>query len=288
MADMQLASSARAPLVEAVLKHDLKLAAYLYQATRLHDFAFLSRMLSQSSPSALYSVLFRTLIKMNTMYRHLSSNTPDQHFQGQEHQSSDVPSLQAPDYEALIPDNMLRRASPVPSSIRSTHVSNTSLRSPILSTASHASTDRTVSESVDPPQAAPRQQQSTTPNVKEAKYNDGKRTTWSLLQKRQWKFETCLLFLSVCSLVAIIILLAVEDGTTLASWKFYFSLNTVVSVLGTISRASFASSVGSCIAQEKWNWFRKRQDPLYLFDRFDSASRGPLGSLRLLYWLEFW
>jgi hypothetical protein len=140
---------------------------------------------------------------------------------------------------------------------------------------------------VDPPQVAARQKQSATPHVKEAKYSDDKRSAWSLLQKWQWKFETCLLFLSVCSLIAIIVLLAVEDGTALASWKFYFSLNTVVSVLGTISRASLASSVGSCIAQEKWNWFRKRQDPLYLFDRFDSASRGPLGSFRLLYWLKF-
>lgn len=123
--------------------------------------------------------------------------------------------------------------------------------------------------------------------MKEAKYNDDNRTMRNLLRKWQWKFETSLLFLSVCSLVAMIVLLAVEDGTTLGSWNFYFSLNTVVSILGTISRASLASSVGSCIAQEKWNWFRKRKGPLYLFDRFDSASRGPLGSFKLLYWLKF-
>lgn len=173
------------------------------------------------------------------------------------------------------------------SGTRSTQPSNISLRSPSVSATSLSSTDGAALEPADPPQAAAGKQQSTNPDVKETKYNDDKRSNWSLLQKWQWKFETSLLILSVCSLVAIIVLLAVEDDTTLGSWKFYFSLNTAVSVLGTISRASLASSVGSCIAQEKWNWFRKRQEPLYLFDRFDNASRGPLGSFKLLYWLKF-
>lgn len=170
---------------------------------------------------------------------------------------------------------------------RSTHASNISLRSSSLSAAFRTSTDETALDPADPPQGAANQQHSTKPDVKEAKHNDDKRSIWSLWEKWEWKLETSLLFLSVCSLVAIIILLAVKDGTTLNSWKLYFSLNTVVSVLGTISRASLGSSIGSCIAQEKWNWFRKRRDPLYLFDGFDSASRGPLGSFKLLYWLKF-
>ncbi|KAG6355212.1 hypothetical protein INS49_004293 [Diaporthe citri] len=224
---------------------------------------------------------------MNSTYRHLSSYPPDQNSRSQGHQGSDVSSLQTLDYGAPGPDNMLRRASAVSSRTRSMHASNISLRSPSVSAASGTSTDGTALEPADSQQAVATQQQPTKPDIKESKYNDDKKSTQSPLQRWQWKFETSLLLLGVCSLVAIIVLLAVEDGTTLVSWKFYFSLNTVVSVLGTISRASLASSVGSCIAQEKWNWFRKRQDPLYLFDRFDSASRGPLGSFKLLYWLKF-
>lgn len=179
------------------------------------------------------------------------------------------------------------RASAVSSRTRSTLASNMSVRSPSVSAASQTSTDATALGTADPLQAIAGQQQSPKPDVKEADYDDGKRPAEYQLQRWQWKFETSLLFLSACSLVAIIVLLAVENGRTLNSWRFYFSLNTVVSVLGTISRASLASSVGSCIAQEKWNWFRKRQDSLHLFDRFDSASRGPLGSLKLLCWLKF-
>lgn len=222
------------------------------------------------------------LSKMNSTYHHLSSYPPDQKSRHQEHQDSDVSSLQTLEYEAPSPNNMSKKASAVSSRTRSKHASNTSLRSSSVPAASHTSTNGSALEPADPPQAATRQQQPTKPDVKKVKYNDDKRSTWSLLQNWQWKFEISLLFLSVCSLVAIIVLLAVEEGTTLDGWKFYLSLNTVVSVLGTISRASLASAVGSCIAQEKWNWFRKREDPLYLFDRFDSASRGPLGSFKLL------
>lgn len=259
-----------------------------YQAPRLHGFVFHSRPTPQPSSTALPAVFLRNLTTMNSTYRHLSSYPPNQPSQSQENnQRLDGPSLQTLDYDPPSPDNTLRRASEVSSRTRSSHASNISLRSPSASAASLTSSDGTALQPADPPQAAANQQQSTKPEVEEAKYDDEKSSTRILSQMWQWKFETSLLFLSVCSLLAIIVLLAVEDGKTLDSWKFYLSLNTVVSILGTISRASLASSVGSCIAQEKWNWFRKRQDHLYLFDRFDSASRGPLGSLKLLYWLKF-
>lgn len=271
-------------LGEAVVKH--RLVVLQNEANRLHHSIVPSRIPSPYFSSALWAVLLRILATMNSTYRHSSSHPPDQNSRRQEHQGSDVSSLQTLDFEAPSPDNMLRSASAVSSRTLSTHGSNISLWSHTLSAVSRASADRTALEPADHPQATSRQQQSTKPDVKEAKCDDGKRSTSSLLPNWQWKFETSLLFLSVCSLVVIIILLAVEDGTALDSWKFYFSLNAVVSALGTISRASLASSIGSCIAQEKWNWFCKRQDSLYLFDRFDSASRGPLGSFKLLYWLK--
>lgn len=117
----------------------------------------------------------------------------------------------------------------------------------------------------------------------------GKRTSFQVrIRNWHWKFEIISLLLSIYALVAIIVLLAVEDGSPSESWQFYFSLNTIISVLGTISRSSLASAVGSCLAQEKWNWFRRRQDHLYMFDRIDNASRGSLGSFKLLFWMRSW
>lgn len=82
----------------------------------------------------------------------------------------------------------------------------------------------------------------------------------------EWTVEILWLVLSIVSLVVMSILLSFEDGKTWESWNFYLSLNTVVSILGTLSRISLASAVGSCLAQEKWNWYRKRQDHLFMFD----------------------
>lgn len=106
----------------------------------------------------------------------------------------------------------------------------------------------------------------------------------------EWTVEILWLVLSiprVVSLVVMIILLSFEDGKTWESWNFYLSLNTVVSIFGTISRISLASAVGSCLAQEKWNWYRKRQNHLFIFDRINNASRSSLGSFKLLFWMKF-
>lgn len=152
------------------------------------------------------------------------------------------------------------------------------------SAASHVSTASTVSQPTDtkkPPSAAQRI------NEKYARSIERIPSFLDKFRQWQWKFEIMLLLLSICSLLAIIVLLAVENGVPLESWHFYLSFNTIISVLGTISRSSLASAVGSCLAQEKWNWFRKRQDHLYIFDRIDNASRGPLGSFKLLFWMRF-
>jgi len=114
----------------------------------------------------------------------------------------------------------------------------------------------------------------------------GRRRGWRW-PRVAWGLEISLLVLSSASFAATVIVLAVENGTVLGNWTFYFSLNTVISVLGTISRASLAAAVASCIAQEKWNWYCKGRDHLYMFDRLDNASRGVVGSIKLLRWLKF-
>ncbi|KAK8135316.1 hypothetical protein PG984_003256 [Apiospora sp. TS-2023a] len=105
-----------------------------------------------------------------------------------------------------------------------------------------------------------------------------------------WKWELLLLLLSILSFVATVITLYRLNNTSLDSWGFFLGLNTVVSILAAISRAALAFAVSSCVGQAKWNWYRQKQDSLYVFERFDQASRGPWGSVRLLgtIWLRHW
>ncbi|KAK6848976.1 hypothetical protein PG995_012809 [Apiospora arundinis] len=98
-----------------------------------------------------------------------------------------------------------------------------------------------------------------------------------------WKWELILLSLSVLSLVATAVTLYRLSGSSLDSWGgFFLRPNTLVSILAAMSKTSLAFAVSSCIAQAKWNWYRRGQDNLLVFERFDEASKGPWGSFRLL------
>ncbi|KAF2096287.1 hypothetical protein NA57DRAFT_79053 [Rhizodiscina lignyota] len=87
-------------------------------------------------------------------------------------------------------------------------------------------------------------------------------------------------------MAAIVAVLRVEDKRPLTAWTFATSVNTVVSTLGTISRATLAFAISACIGQQKWNWLKRHPDRTVAFVRFDEASRGPWGSARLLFWLN--
>ncbi|KAK1969476.1 hypothetical protein LY78DRAFT_346834 [Colletotrichum sublineola] len=102
--------------------------------------------------------------------------------------------------------------------------------------------------------------------------------------QHHWILEICAVILSIMALAAIAVLLPLYDNKPLSTWSFRFSFNTVVSILGATSRASLAFAVSACISQGKWNWFRRRDDTLMVFDRFEEASKGPWGGIRLLWW----
>lgn len=98
-----------------------------------------------------------------------------------------------------------------------------------------------------------------------------------------WSLELGSLLLSLLSFACLITLLFVYDREPISKWtKFPLSLNAVISILGTISKAALAFVVSMCLSQCKWNWVGNFAEPLVDFDRFDAASRGPWGSGRLL------
>ncbi|KAF5527472.1 hypothetical protein CGCA056_v000613 [Colletotrichum aenigma] len=119
-----------------------------------------------------------------------------------------------------------------------------------------------------------------------------KKTAWEKSREMipsgeyHWALEIGAIIISISSLVAILVLLPISENRPLASWPLPVSLNAIISVLGATSRASLAFAISACISQGKWNWFRQRNDNIMVFDRFEEASRGPWGSLRLLWWTK--
>ncbi|KAI0438197.1 hypothetical protein F4803DRAFT_555271 [Xylaria telfairii] len=97
----------------------------------------------------------------------------------------------------------------------------------------------------------------------------------------QWIPDTAALIASTLLVVALATVLAVNNGKPIFFW-YKVTLNTIVSLLSTASKASLLLAVEDLISQ--WNSILfKAPRPLIDFECIDLASRGPFGSLVLVF-----
>lgn len=101
-----------------------------------------------------------------------------------------------------------------------------------------------------------------------------------------WILEILSCLGSLLSLVAIYIVLAHYNHKPSPSWPHSITLNTVISILATAFKALMLAATAEAISQTKWLWYR-RAHPVSHIQRFEDASRGIPGSLRLLYVVRF-
>ncbi|KAK2780570.1 hypothetical protein CKAH01_00514 [Colletotrichum kahawae] len=102
-----------------------------------------------------------------------------------------------------------------------------------------------------------------------------------------WLTEIIWCFVSIGSVVALVVVLSVFDDEQLPQWPLGLTLNTLVAFLATLARAAFVIPVSESLSQLKWVWFR-RPRMLKDFQDFDAASRGVWGSLLLLKTTRGW
>lgn len=88
--------------------------------------------------------------------------------------------------------------------------------------------------------------------------------------------------LSSAALLSIVAVLFTFDQKPLTSWKATLRPNTVIAILSTVSKSALLMVIGSGIGQLKWVYFEQRPHCVADFAVFDEASRGPLGSSKLL------
>lgn len=106
---------------------------------------------------------------------------------------------------------------------------------------------------------------------------------------RDWEWEIGACIFSLGCFAAVVGVLASYDAKSLESWNFVFgiTLNTLIAILSTLSRSSLLVPVTSCISQLKWIHLTAAPRPLREVQVFDDASRGPWGSLELIWKLHF-
>ncbi|ETS76352.1 hypothetical protein PFICI_11739 [Pestalotiopsis fici W106-1] len=100
-----------------------------------------------------------------------------------------------------------------------------------------------------------------------------------------WKLEMSAVALSLTAMTTLLVLLVLANNRPLDKWRFLISFNALISILGAVARAPLGFVMGSCLGQAKWNWFKRQPGRLEGFEKFEDASRGPLGSFVFLFWL---
>ena len=77
-------------------------------------------------------------------------------------------------------------------------------------------------------------------------------------------------------------MLLAYQNKPLASWRFHYLPNSLVSQLMTISRSALMFSTASCLSQLFWLHIQKEPRTLSEFRAYDNASRGPAGAAFML------
>ena len=96
-----------------------------------------------------------------------------------------------------------------------------------------------------------------------------------------WLLEILSMIASLCCTLALAFLLFAVQDKPYEYWRFYVGLNSTISILTTVARATLLLSASACLSQGKWLHFVKRSK-LQALEIFDQASRGPLGALKIV------
>ncbi|KAI0967295.1 hypothetical protein F4678DRAFT_483158 [Xylaria arbuscula] len=98
-----------------------------------------------------------------------------------------------------------------------------------------------------------------------------------------WWWEILAVIIGIASAAGLVVLLKSIDNTLLRQWNIPIEPNTAVASLTTINKVALLVPAASCISQLKWRYFSSAPRRLADLSHFDSASRGPWGSLTFLF-----
>lgn len=102
-----------------------------------------------------------------------------------------------------------------------------------------------------------------------------------------WMLEIASLWTSIALLVGLAILFRVWNGKFTAKWTARLSFTAIVAIMSKASQATLMIPVGSSMSQLGWMHFRQ-PEAVIDFQRFDEATRTPLGNFRLLFAAPTW
>jgi hypothetical protein len=97
-----------------------------------------------------------------------------------------------------------------------------------------------------------------------------------------WVCEWAAICFSIVCLIALAFVVSLYRGGPIPKLGSGLTLNAIISVLSTASRASLVFVVSATIGQLKWCWLKNSGRKIHDVQTMDDASRGPLGALGVL------
>ncbi|KAI3317052.1 hypothetical protein HD806DRAFT_395974 [Xylariaceae sp. AK1471] len=108
------------------------------------------------------------------------------------------------------------------------------------------------------------------------------------LADEPWLWEYTLWILSTTLLGCQIAVLFAYSGSPLPDWPFGITFNALISTLSAISSSSLIAVVSNIMGQQKWVRLSRGKQTLSDINKLEEASRGPWGSLVLLFRAREW
>ncbi|KAF2126905.1 hypothetical protein P153DRAFT_398990 [Dothidotthia symphoricarpi CBS 119687] len=109
---------------------------------------------------------------------------------------------------------------------------------------------------------------------------------WERYWRDGWHTEYWSCSLAIVSLVLMSWILKSYEHERLPEWPLHITINSIIALLTAFLKAGLALPLSEAISQLKWELFQHCPQPLITMDDFDSASRGPWGSLQLIFRVE--
>lgn len=112
------------------------------------------------------------------------------------------------------------------------------------------------------------------------------RYTRSIFKSWVWEIMSC--FAALTSLVTLVVILDIYNGSALDAWEHTITINSIISILVTIMKASVVLPLAEGLSQLKWVWFDEQERSLKDLVVFDEASRGVIGASKLILFVKPW
>jgi hypothetical protein len=119
-------------------------------------------------------------------------------------------------------------------------------------------------------------------SIDQATVTNARRSTY-LRVTSTWWFEIITLSISIACMAGLVGILARFQNRLTTEWTFFISLNAAVAIAITAARATLLAAISVCLSQDKWRHFSNKAHRLQDLDIIDRASRGPFGSIQMLF-----